>query len=416
MDPVSRLRRAVADAFARQRMRPANGRVLVACSGGPDSRTLLDALATLGLDLYVASVDHGLRTEAAGGGGRRGGGGERRSACRSPVLRLGLGRASMAGARRARYQALVAHAQAVGAGALAVGHTATDQAETLLDRMLRGTGLRGLGAISPVRTCAPGLSLIRPMLTVTAAEVEAYVTARALSVVRDPTNADLRYRRSRLRHQVLPLLRRERADADRALAELAGRLREDAEALDLLAAQFVSDGALDVGRLRELPQAVRARVLMRSCPAPLDSAHIEALGRLCADSHGTRWLSLPGGVVAERAYGRLSFGPPAVDPGDASVLVDGPGEFALLGLSVAVPAEMLGGGQLVLRNLRPGDRLAGGKKLKELLIDRKIPRGERRLLPLLERDGAVVWMHRVLTEKTGRQPVVSALTQRGAVQ
>jgi tRNA(Ile)-lysidine synthase len=396
-------------------MRPEGGRVLVACSGGPDSRALLDALATLDLDLYVASVDHGLRPEAAG----EAAGVEREARALGlpvAVLRLQLSRAGMASARSARYQALVAHAQSIGAGALAVGHTATDQAETLLDRMLRGTGLRGLGAISPVRACAPGLSLIRPMLTVTAAEVEAYVAARAFAVVRDPTNADLRYRRSRLRHQLLPLLRRERADADRALAELAGRLREDAEALDSLAAQLAGDGPLDVERLRALPQALRARVLLRVCPAPLDSSHVEALGRLCADSHGTRWLSLPGGVVAERAYGRLSFGPPAVDPGDAEVAVDGPGEFALLGLSVAVPAEMLGGGALVLRNLRPGDRVVGGKKLKELLIDRKIPRVERRRLPLLERAGEVIWMYGVLAEKTGRQPVVSALTQRGAVQ
>src|SRR5207253_3645575 len=130
------------------------------------------------------------------------------------VLRVTVEPRTMAAARRARYAALIDHARAVGAGAIAVGHTATDQAETLLDRMLRGSGLRGLGAMAPVRAIAPGLLLVRPLLGVTAAEVEAWVAARNLAVVRDPTNRDLHYRRSRLRHEILPLLRRERADAD----------------------------------------------------------------------------------------------------------------------------------------------------------------------------------------------------------
>jgi tRNA(Ile)-lysidine synthase len=406
------LSRAVADAFVRHGMRPANGRVLVACSGGPDSRSLLDALLPLGLELSVASVDHGLRPEAAAEAA--GVEAEARAlGLPAAVLRVTVEKRSMAGARRARYAALVAHAREIGAGAIAVGHTATDQAETLLDRLVRGAGLRGLSAMAPVRSIAPGLTLIRPLLTVTAAEIESWVAAKNLKVVRDPTNRDPRYRRSRLRHEVLPLLRRERPDADRALAELAARLRQDSDALDEMARvaelRLREADGLDSDGLMALPPAVRARVLLRACPAPLASVHLEALASLCRTPHGTQTLSLPGGLVAERTYGRLRFGRPVEDPGDLALPVDAPGTHALLGVSVDVPAGWLAEGPLVLRNLRPGDRVRGGKKLKEILIDRKIPRAERRLLPLLARGDIVVWMHRVFGD-------VSALTRKVAVQ
>jgi tRNA(Ile)-lysidine synthase len=415
-----RLRRLVAEAFARHRLRPDGGRVLVACSGGPDSRTLLDLLFALreklALELSVASVDHGLRPEsveeAAGVDSAA-----RALGLPSAVLRVQVAHPSAAGARRARYEALIAHARTVGAGALAVAHTATDQAETLLDRMLRGAGLRGLSAMAPVRGCAPGLSLIRPMLAVTSSEVEEYVSARSLEVARDPTNHDRHHRRARLRHDLLPLLRRERADADRALAQLAERLRADAEALDTLAseawARLVRDGELDVPGLLALPAALRARVLSRVCPAPLESVHLSALERLCGETHGTRRLSLPGGVVAERIYGRLRFGAPSPDPGDVALAVDRPGRFSLLGHELEVPAALLGAGPLTLRNLRPGDRAPGGKKLKEILIDRKIPRFERRRLLILARGGEVVWMMGVLG---GDLAVESALTRTSAMQ
>jgi tRNA(Ile)-lysidine synthase len=403
---------AVADAFVRHRMRPENGRVVVACSGGPDSRTLLDALLPLGLTLYVASVDHGLRPEAS----EEAAGVEveaRGLGLSAAVLRVTVEKRTMASARRARYTALVEYAQRVGAGAIAVGHTATDQAETLLDRMLRGTGLRGLGAMSPVRPIAPGLTLIRPLLAVPAADIEAHVAARNLRVVRDPTNRDRHYRRSRMRHELLPLLRRERADADAALAELASRLREDSEALDEMGRvawlRLREDDGLDVDGLMGLPPAVRARVLMRACPSPLESVHLQALASLCRRPHGTRYLSLPGGLVAERAYGRLRFGRPPADPGDVARPVDAPGTHSLFGVFVEVPADLLAAGPLVLRNLRPGDRVPGGKKLKEILIDRKIPRAERRLLPLLARGNEVLWMYRVFGD-------VRALTRKVAVQ
>jgi tRNA(Ile)-lysidine synthase len=409
---VESLEQKVAEAFERHRMRPPSGRVLVACSGGPDSRALLHALLPLGLDLHVASVDHGLRPEAAAEAA--GVEAEARSlGLGAAVLRITVEKRTMAAARHARYQALIDEAGRVGAGAIAVGHTATDQAETLLDRMLRGSGLRGISAMAPVRALGSGRMLVRPMLGITASEVEAYVAARGLALVRDPTNRDPHYRRSRLRHQVLPVLRQERPDADRVLAELAERLRQDAEALDEMGRvawlRLREEDGLEVDGLMALPPAVRARVLMRACPAPLESVHLEALARLCRAPHGTQWLSLPGGLVAERAYGWLRFGMGPSDPGDIEIAVTAPGVYEILGVSIDVPPELLAGGQLALRNLRAGDRVPNGKKLKELLIDRKIPRGERRRLPLLARGKRVLWMHGLVGPPL-------ALTRRVAMQ
>ena len=167
--------------------------------------------------------------------------------------------------------------------------------------------------MAPARRIAGDLWLVRPLLAVPRAEVEAYLAERGLGVVRDPTNADLAYRRSRLRHQVLPLLRRERPDLDRALAATCDRLRADADALDDAAAAAAarltdSDGALDAVALATLNDALFARVVARASGVPLAAVHIAALRTLCATANGTRSLDLPARVTAERRYRRLRFG------------------------------------------------------------------------------------------------------------
>jgi tRNA(Ile)-lysidine synthetase-like protein len=383
---TSRVLDVVAAALERS-LRPGET-VLVACSGGPDSSTLLDAMNALGRNpLHVSCVDHGLRaesqTEAQAVVARA-----TSLGLPSSILEVTVEKRSMAAARQARYHALVAEAGRVGAAAIAVAHTATDQAETLLDRLVRGAGTRGLAAMARVRPIAPGLSLVRPLLDVTAAEVEAWVAARGLEVVRDPTNRDPAYRRSRIRHEVLPLLRRERADLDRALVALCDRLRADAEALDAEADRQLraldGDGGLDARALDDLPDAIAARVIARAAQVPLEAVHVEAVRRLCADARGTRSISLPGGVVAERRYDRLRFGAPAEDPGDVEIVVTGEGRYTFLGMEVVIQRETVerAGPLLRLRNFRAGDQL-GSRKLKSWFIDRKIPRPERRRIPLL---------------------------------
>lgn len=399
MNVVRRVRAEVAHAV------PASARVLVACSGGPDSMVLLDALASTHVSVAVAAVDHGLRREAAA----------EAEAVRAYAVKRGLSaaaltiavpRPTMAAARDARYAALVAHAGAVGADTIAVGHTATDQAETLLDRMIRGAGARGLAGMPRRRLLRPGLWLVRPLLSVTRDEIEGYVTRVGLPVVRDPTNADLAYRRSRLRHEVLPLLRRERPDLDRALAQLCDRLRADADALDAQAeaqaAALARPDGLDARGLLALPDALIARVVARAAGVPLESVHVRAIRRLCDGFAGTRGIDLPGGACCERRYDRLRFGPRAVDPGDVEVAVTGPGRYPFFDRMVDISDDgwqTLQPGPIVLRNFRHGDR-AGGEKLKTRFINLKIPRPERRQVPLLVRRGEardeILWVPGVL--------------------
>lgn len=418
-DPVLALRREVALALTRPLAQAARGRWLVACSGGPDSTALLDAFeslaATHDLRLHVASVDHGLRAASAEEAASVVSGGLRRGIA-ATLLRVHLPKRSMAAARRARYDALTAEARRVGAGGIAVAHTATDQAETLLDRLVRGAGVRGLAGMARERyvDAAGDLVLARPLLWVTRLQVEQYVHARNLHVVRDPTNEDLHYRRSRMRHEVLPLLRRERPDVDRALAETCDRLRAEADALDALANDAYehlcgADGSLDAAALAALPAALFARVIGRGAGVPLAAVHIDALSRLCADRRGTRALDLPGTRKAERRYERLRFGwqaeksPPNVTQ---EVAVGGAGLYLLEGMPIEVTGglfEALGASPLTLRHVRPGDRMRR-RKLQDVLVDAKVPRPERARTPVLARGSDVMWVQGL------------RLTGKGAVQ
>jgi tRNA(Ile)-lysidine synthetase-like protein len=392
MDPV---RAAVEQALARM----PGGRWVVACSGGPDSMALFDALVGR-RELHVVAVDHGLRAAAAAEAAAVVAAAVARGLSATSV-RVVVDGKSMAAARRARYDALVAEARRAGAVAIAVAHTATDQAETLLDRLIRGAGTRGLGAMSPARRIDGDVWLVRPLLAVSRAEIEAYVAARALSVVRDPTNDDRAYRRSRLRHDVLPLLRRERAELDRALAETCDRLRADADALDAVAAdtagRLAGPDGLDAVALATLPEALFARVVAQKSGLVLASVHVAALQRLCSTANGTRSLDLPARVVAERRYGRLRFfvrdeiRASAVTP---EVAVPRPGIYLLDEMRVEVSAELydsLGGEPLMLRHVRAGDRARHGK-LSDLLVNAKVPRPERARLPVLARGQRVMWI------------------------
>jgi len=218
---VARLRRAVARAIDRDNVLLAGERVVVACSGGPDSVAMVDALARLapprGLSLVVAHVDHGLRPESAGEAmlvaehaARRG------LPFHALSVKVGEGPSLQDRARQRRHAALRGLAQRLTATAVAVGHTADDQAETVLMRALRGATPRSLQAMGQ----RDGL-LARPLLTVWRADVLAYCRALSLEVVDDPSNADPRFLRSRVRHELIPALEAVFPAARRRLVALA---------------------------------------------------------------------------------------------------------------------------------------------------------------------------------------------------
>jgi tRNA(Ile)-lysidine synthase len=270
-------------------------------------------------------VDHGLQDFSS----------ERAVALAARMCQLGLDPAlstkvtpakdNEAAARAARYQALDQIAAQHDAKAVLLGHTLDDQAETVLLGLARGSGARSLAGMPQRR----GLYR-RPLLGLRRATIAAACAGLGLDPWQDPHNHDFRYTRARVRHQLIPALEEALGPGvAEALARTADQLRADAECLDDLAfaesgqlsagrdagpgAGLDADGGLDAGRLNDLPQAIRTRVLrdaalMAGCPhGALTAGHVEAIEELVTGWHGQRWVDLPGGLRARRQAGKVWF-------------------------------------------------------------------------------------------------------------
>ena len=226
-------------------MFPPGGTVLLAVSGGRDSMTLLHWCAAhaqaWGVKLAVGHYHHGMRGEAADLDEER-----VSSWCADHAIPFYAGRGDVYGesarqgkgveevGRELRYAFLESLADALGAGAIATAHNADDNAETLLLHLIRGSGLQGLTGIPPRRG-----RLIRPLLTTTRAEIDAYAAAYALPYGDDGTNEDDAYARNRLRHQVTPVLESLNPRYVESAAQAIRLLRRDNDYLNAQAAQLL---------------------------------------------------------------------------------------------------------------------------------------------------------------------------------
>jgi tRNA(Ile)-lysidine synthase len=383
--------RAVLATVRRRRLLGPGDVVLAALSAGPDSTALVAALAALRdagaiAGVLALHVDHGLRP-----------GGAEDAACaaaacarlsvpfESVAVRVAPGNVQ-AQARRARYAALRAAARRSGATRIATGHTRTDQAETVLLRLLRGAGARGLSAIPPRRG-----AIVRPLIDRSRSEGIAWLEELGLAWRDDPTNATPRFARNRLRLGVWPELLRLAPAAERALARAADLARDDERALAARALALGGDGAtVPVAPLLAEPRAVRRRAVRRLFRQAggrpgLEAKHVEAVLALLR-RRGPGRAALPGGLEARCRYGRLEIGPAAAASAPAGeVPVPGPGRYAFPPRGyVEVDARDAGAvpWPATLRTRRPGDRFRpdggrGTKKLKSWLIDRKVPREAR---------------------------------------
>ncbi len=279
---------------------PAAAPVTAAVSGGADSLALAAALAFLRPGSGAVVVDHGLQAASPRVAARAAG------QCAGLGLRAHVVAVRVAGrgegpAREARLAAL----EAVG-GTVLLGHTLDDQAETVLLGLARGSGARALAGTAPVRG-----RLRRPLLALPRALVRAACAEAGLEPWEDPHNADPAYARARVREAALPALEAALGPGvAAALARTAALLREDADALDGLAAAVPDEQAADVARLAALPAAVRSRVLKgwaeRACGAAVTGAQVAALRALVEDWTGQGPVALPGGVRAQRRAGRLA--------------------------------------------------------------------------------------------------------------
>jgi tRNA(Ile)-lysidine synthase len=292
--------------------------VLAAVSGGADSLALVSALArvgpALGLEPGAVVVDHQLQPGSADQARRAAQ--QCADAGLDRVVTVAVAVAGRGGqeaaARDARYDALAGVAAAV----VLTGHTLDDQAETVLLGLARGSGARSLAGMSP-STSARGVRLLRPFLGVDRPTTRAACTAQGLSWWDDPHNSDRSFARVRVRHDVLPVLEEALGPGvTEALARTATLLRADADALDAWATATAPDrvgDGLAVDALTGLPAAVRRRVLRAAAveagaPAgALGAGHLAELERLVVDWHGQGGVTLPGGLVGERRYDRLSF-------------------------------------------------------------------------------------------------------------
>ena len=298
-------------------MLPGSGIVLCAVSGGKDSMYLLEKLRELapvyGFELRCAHFDHRLRGEES----------DRdrefvKAYCEERGLVCYIGSADVAAyaaenglgteeaARKLRYGFLEKTADEIGAVRIATAHTADDNAETLVMNLVRGSGLKGLCGIPPVRG-----KIIRPLLELTSAEVLEYLENKGIPHVEDSTNETDDYTRNRLRHRVIPELRTLNPGFDGNLTRCVRLLHEDEEYLTGLACEFAEaeykNNCVSAAALGALPKPISSRVLRLIVPDGLSEKHIEAVVALASNEEKHGFADIPGLRVI-RDYDRLIFG------------------------------------------------------------------------------------------------------------
>ncbi len=394
-------------------MLPRGGRVLCALSGGADSMCLLHLLSGLagagGFSLAAAHYNHHLRGAesdrdeafvrrwcAENGIPLTVGGGD----VAGQAGRLGLGIEETA--RRMRYAFLHETAEAMDGAYIATAHHADDNAETLLLHLIRGTGLQGLTGITPRRG-----NLVRPLLTVTRAEVEDYVARHAIAHVEDSTNADTYYTRNRLRHTVMPLLREFNPRVIESMSDTARYLRADNDFLNAQAssichnARWAEDNlVIEAHFIADAPNAVAPRAARRLLEMLGDgsgdcsSAHLSAIVDLCRGDDPSAVYFLPGGKLVQRVYRELLLTTQQDPPAPLTPVSLHEGENLVPGTDWTIIVRGASRPGLTARSRRVGDELAlprrGTKTVKKLFIDEKIPRREREHIPVVADDDGVL--------------------------
>ncbi len=410
------------------------GVALVAVSGGPDSLALLSLLhrsaPAHGLDLVVTHADHGLHPASAQVAERvaqiaR----EIGVPLERGVLRLDPG-ASEGAARRARYRWFRETLRRTGARYLFLAHHREDQAETILMRVLAGSGPAGLAGMAPVRG-----RIVRPLLEVGREALREVVASRGWEPWEDPANRDSRHTRSWLRHEILPLLQARDPDVITQLLRVGTHAAADRRAWDAALEHLpgldptMEHGAVSVaaapvmGYDWELAQSV-LRALLRRAGAVASPGALQRLVRLVREGGSGSWVPVGGRWRGELAFGRLRIAAeqapweplslPLGDPAEGTVRVgswtirwqDGPGSPLLQrdGWTTRVIP-----GVYAVRPWQPGDRLRplggpGSRLVVRCMQDRKLPRLERAGWPVfLGEAGEVVWVPGVC-RAAGRVP------------
>ncbi len=423
-------------------------RVLTALSGGPDSVCLLLILDSLkqclGIDLYAAYIEHGLRPEETP---------DEIDFCSRLCLSLkvpfsvksvdvkSFARAhrlnKQEAARELRYEALDETSRAVGAGKIALGHTADDQAETVIMRLIRGAGTLGLSGIPPVRK-----NIVRPLIGITRKEIECFLDTVQTGFVIDSSNREDKYMRNKVRHTVMPALKGLNPDAVMTIASAADIFREEDHYFELQVTKALmklisrkSDTSIELFILpmEKMDKPLARRILRRAVSAVkglrgVSFIHIEAMLDLLKSGHAGDRICLPRGVRAIKGYSTFIITcerPEALE----TYTINGPGELVIRETAMALtcasvdirdlaplhaplPIGEFKGGDgrqkavfdaaklhfpLQIRSRRPGDYFYPSgfgkrKKLQDYFVDEKVPRDMRDSVPLLISDKEIVWV------------------------
>ena len=415
----------VLDWIRRQGLVEAGDTVLVALSGGADSVCLLRILldlragahcAPLRVRVTAAHYNHRLRGEASEGDEAF-----VRELCQKLDVPLVVGTGDVSGeakgqgrgieetAREMRYAFLESAAKELGATKIATGHHADDNVETVLLHLIRGTGLRGLAGIPPRRG-----DIIRPILPLGRQEIEAYLTAIGQDFTEDDTNRDVTLRRNALRHEVLPRLYAQNPNLGATILRQGEILRQDSRCLDEMAEEAFTGligcdalGApcpvdpvslgwghrgrcgprslqVPVAELAVLDPAIASRVIRLAIEAAggvAEAVHVRQVFDIAAGADPSAETTVPGPLRVRRVYDKLAFGD--------EIRKNPEGFHAFRFKSSAIC------GKITVRPRQTGDeiRLAGRgitKTVKKLMIEAKIPAGERESWPILCDDLGVI--------------------------
>jgi tRNA(Ile)-lysidine synthase len=443
----------IKETIKKHRMLSPGDRVLVAVSGGPDSVCLLRVLQTLAkkldLTLQVAHLDHMFRGKESADEAQFVADLAKKLGIPATLAQIDVpafcrerGLSAQEGAREVRYGFLRRVADETGSSRIAVGHTAEDQAETFMMRLLRGAGTSGLSAIPPVRD-----NIIRPLIDVTRKEVLEYLKKSEINYVTDPSNTKPVYTRNRVRLELMPVLKRFNPRIVETLAAEANLLRDEDVAIERHCAALAesilvreeNDLLIKRTEFNILPPAFKRRLLKKASDlagvrsSGLSRDQIDEAVSFMAAARTGRTMDLPSGLTIGREYDSF-YMRPASGANTFCLQLSIPGLTTIPELGLAIetgvrdraqgnekgPEDTPGsdnfvwqalfdydkmGSLLTLRSRQKGDRFypagMGGKskKIQDYFVDQKVPRRKRDTIPLLCSGQDILWVVGLRTDE-----------------